>query len=328
MTLAESEDMKPPLPRIQTGIPRTLHVQLEIANAMRALFGADQDELLRERRAEVVTLRRDLEALRQDTHKAFAEAAVLAKTELRKYFAARKVLAEVDKAGFRPDQPRWPEGSGEISGRWSGGAGESSPLPPKPPPEELPPRSWIGHNQGPPLDDPPEIPSEEALPPEREDWRFAKDAANWLLRAGVRTAIRVGLEATIGGPVGDFLLAMEAAYWLHRYLPAIRSYLDPPKTWEELQQNRGPGYDEHHVVEQWSENDGIPRSLIDSPDNKVPIPKMKHWQMNGWLDEPNDEFKDADDKTISPRQWTRGKSWEERYQFGLDVLKRFGVLKP
>ena len=31
------------------------------------------------------------------------------------------------KAGFRPDQPRWPKGSGEGSGRWSGGAGTGSP---------------------------------------------------------------------------------------------------------------------------------------------------------------------------------------------------------
>jgi hypothetical protein len=30
------------------------------------------------------------------------------------------------KAGFRPDQPRWPKGSGEDSGRWSGGAGTGS----------------------------------------------------------------------------------------------------------------------------------------------------------------------------------------------------------
>ncbi|WP_245421755.1 hypothetical protein [Rhodoplanes serenus] len=27
------------------------------------------------------------------------------------------------KAGFKEDQPRWPKGNGEISGRWSGGAG-------------------------------------------------------------------------------------------------------------------------------------------------------------------------------------------------------------
>jgi hypothetical protein len=27
------------------------------------------------------------------------------------------------KAGFKPDQPRWPKGSGEDGGRWSGGPG-------------------------------------------------------------------------------------------------------------------------------------------------------------------------------------------------------------
>ena len=86
--------------------------------------------------------------------------------------------------------------------------------------------------------------------------------------------------------------------------------------------------DEHHVVERWSKKDGIPQSLIDSPDNTVPIPKIKHWDMNGWLDTPNEDFKDSDGTKISPRQSMKGKSWEERYQFGLDVLKKFGVLKP
>lgn len=31
------------------------------------------------------------------------------------------------KAGFRRDQPRWPKGSGDDSGRWSGGAGSLAP---------------------------------------------------------------------------------------------------------------------------------------------------------------------------------------------------------
>jgi hypothetical protein len=321
--------MKQPLPRILSAVPQTLHVRLEIAKALHTLAGPTQDELLRSTRVEIAGLRRDLEALRHDIGKVFYEAAMRAKAELWQYFEPRQIVEEIDKAGFRQDQPRWPKGSGEISGRWSGGAGEEPSLPPKPPPERLPPRSWtIGHNQGPPLDDPPKIPTEEALPADQEDWSFAKDAAEWLLRAGVRTALRVVLEATIGGPVGDFLLALEAAYWLHRYLPAIKSYLDPPKTWEELQQNRGPGYDQHHVVEQWSEKDNIPRSMIDAPGNVVPIPKMKHWQMNKWLDEPNDEFKDSDGNRITPRQSMRGKSWDERYQFGLYVLKKFNVLKP
>lgn len=30
------------------------------------------------------------------------------------------------KAGFKEDQPRWPKGNGEISGRWSGGAGSGA----------------------------------------------------------------------------------------------------------------------------------------------------------------------------------------------------------
>jgi hypothetical protein len=43
--------------------------------------------------------------------------------------AVRWVIAQhlLRKAGFRPDQPRWPAGSGRISGRWSAGAGTVAP---------------------------------------------------------------------------------------------------------------------------------------------------------------------------------------------------------
>jgi hypothetical protein len=101
-----------------------------------------------------------------------------------------------------------------------------------------------------------------------------------------------------------------------------------PKTWEELQQNRGTGYDKHHIVEQWSEKDGIPRRLIDAPENSVSIPTVTHWEINRWLDKPNDDFLDSKGNKMSPREYLRGKSWEERYQFGIDVLVRFKVLKP
>ncbi len=111
-------------------------------------------------------------------------------------------------------------------------------------------------------------------------------------------------------------------------LPYIYSYLDPPKTWEELQQNRGPGYDEHHVVERWSEKDGIPPSMIYSPDNEALIPTLRHWEINSWLDTPNAEFEDSEGNDMSPRQYLRGKSWEERRRIGMDALIRFGALKP
>jgi hypothetical protein len=60
----------------------------------------------------------------------------------------------------------------------------------------------------------------------------------------------------------------------------------------------------------------------------VPIPTLKHWEINAWLDEPNDEFTDAAGNAISPRQYLKGKSWNERRRVGIDALIRFGVLEP
>jgi hypothetical protein len=293
--------------RILTAVPQTWQTHLEIAKAIRTLATQYEEEPSRWR-AEVESTTNDDD-------------------ELIKQFV-REILQELRKAGYRPDQPRWPAGSGDISGRWSGGAGEGPQAAPKPPSAELPPRSWsIGHNQGPPLDDPPDIP--KAKPEDQSEiWDFAKAAAKWLGRAGLRRVLEIGLEATVGGPVGDILLAMEAAYWLSQYLPYIYAYLDPPKTWEELQQNSGAGYDKHHVVERWSENYGIPGAIIYSPQNTVPIPKLKHWEINRWLDLANDDFKDAAGENISPRGYLEGKGWEEHRRIGIEALIKFGVLKP
>jgi len=292
--------------RILTAVPQTWPIRLEIAKAIHAL-AAQEGERLQRRRAELAALRRDCELAAE---------------------ALREVCRELVKAGFRPDQPRWPKGSGRRSGRWSGGAGEGPQASPKPPPADSPPHYWgMGQGQGPPLDHAPEIPRERPSD-ESEINDFLKAAARWLGGAGLRRVLEIGLEATIGGPVGDFLLAMEAASWLSSYLPYLQAYLDAPKTWEELQQNAGTGYDVHHVVEQWSANDGIPPSMIYSPENEVPIPTLKHWEINAWLDTPNPAFTDSEGNMISPRESLRGKSWEERYRFGIGVLIRFGVLRP
>lgn len=49
---------------------------------------------------------------------------------IRRNFATLRMETEtlrraflLQKAGFKEDQPRWPAGSGDVSGRWSGGAG-------------------------------------------------------------------------------------------------------------------------------------------------------------------------------------------------------------
>src|ERR1700722_9285338 len=101
--------MKPPLPRTLSAVPRTLHTQLKIAKAIRTLAGPDQDELLRQRRAELAAIRRELEGLPGEIRKAGEECLALAKAELQ---AALKK--------YSPDQPRVPVGN-PAGGRWTKG---------------------------------------------------------------------------------------------------------------------------------------------------------------------------------------------------------------
>jgi hypothetical protein len=107
----------------------------------------------------------------------------------------------------------------------------------------------------------------------------------------------------------------------------VEAYRDEPKTLEELQRAVSipkSGYDLHHIVEQTSaEQDGFPRSIIDAPDNIVRIPRLKHWEINGWYGRRNDEFGRA-----SPREYLRGRDWAERVRVGRVALIRHGVLKP
>ena len=82
-------------PRILTAVPDTLHTRLEIANAIRTLMGPDEDELLRQRRAEIAAVRRDLDALMREVRKLGEELPALVMAELQ---------SELKK--YSPDQPR------------------------------------------------------------------------------------------------------------------------------------------------------------------------------------------------------------------------------
>jgi hypothetical protein len=106
--------MKPPLPRIETFLPRLPHVQLEIGKAIGTLM-TPEGQPLRQRRAEIVALRRDLELVAGDI-RTFVQAAVLAKAEL---------LAEFKK--YSSDQPRVPAGNPD-GGQWTREDGGGGPL--------------------------------------------------------------------------------------------------------------------------------------------------------------------------------------------------------
>jgi hypothetical protein len=109
----------------------------------------------------------------------------------------------------------------------------------------------------------------------------------------------------------------------------IESYRDPPKTLEELQDAVGdlpkPGYRRHHIVEQTpAENDGFPRSEIDNPRNLVAVPTQKHQEISDWY---STKIRDDRFRGRTPREYLRGQDWDMRYEFGLEVLRKFGVLE-
>lgn len=180
------------------------------------------------------------------------------------------------------------------------------------------PPAGIGHNQGPSLEEPPPIPP-RVLATRNAINNFLKAAAYWLEEASIVDK----RAATL------FFAALMATSWLaDKYLPYIITYQDPPRTLQELQQAAQlPSieyYNDHHIVEQTAaEQDNYPRSMIDAPENVVRIPTLSHWLITGWYQTPNSDF-----GNVSPREYLRGKSWEERVRVGKQALIRFGVLSP
>ncbi len=304
------------LPRILNAVPQNPQVRLEIAKAVQAFAAAER--VRQQRSVEARSPERDPELIKECARELRREFLPLIQARLRRHAVAKAAVDDPKHPGWPARTPGGKGGQFRPKDAAPAVAGES----------EAPP--GIGHNQGPPLGDPPEVPKAAPATAQARN-AFLKAAARWLARAGVRTALkaglRIGLEATIGGPAGDFLLAMEAAYWLYEFLPYIQAYLQPPKTLEELQRdalNPQPGYNIHHVVEQTSaRQDGFPDRKINSPENLVRIPTFKHWQISAWYQTQNARF-----GGLSPRDYLRGKSWDERRRFGLQTLIDFGVLKP
>jgi len=217
------------------------------------------------------------------------------------------------KGGFNPEQPRVP--AGQPHGEWTYVPGYAKPrqhgggpdgeatdggAPPEPPP-------------GAGGDEPPRIPTQPPETPQERN-RTARRAAEWLKRAltaGARSAPHPGVRA--------FLAILRGAWWLADNLPRIRSYLDDPKTLQELQDavaHPAAGYERHHIVEgqhrsvdelaNWKRFPG----RLESRDNLVLIPYYKHVEVSSWYSTSNRQ--EFGGKT--PREFLRGKGWDEQYE--------------
>jgi hypothetical protein len=155
--------------------------------------------------------------------------------------------------------------------------------------------------------EPPPIIPKERPPTTSERNDAAREIAKWLARNLGRV--------------------IEGIAWLDEFEESIRAYLDPPKTLQELREAASTpkkGYDIHHVVEQTpAAQDNFPRSMIDGPENRVRIPRYKHWEISAWYGRRNRDFGGQ-----SPREYLRGKDWDERTRVGIEALIQHKVMKP
>ena len=258
----------------------------------------------------------------RDTLRAIA-ATRLAVADLQAELAARRFVLAL-RANFDPTQPRHPKGSGNVSGRWRDGgpsgagsgpvrtsSGKSRRL-------RLPARAGIGHNGGPPLEDPPDLPKHEPSSYRARN-NLPKRSAIWLRRAVGRGSNKRLLA---------FVAALEAVGYLDEFFSPIETYLDEPKSLSELRRDvsrwrRRPGTEVHHIVEKTAAYaEGFSSSMVESPENLVRLPTYRHNEITAWYQSGNEMF-----GGLSPRQYLRGKSWEERVEVGHHALRKHGALK-
>jgi hypothetical protein len=62
--------------------------------------------------------------------------------------------------------------------------------------------------------------------------------------------------------------------------------------------------------------------MIDSRENLVRIPVLKHIDISAWYSRGNEDY-----GYLSPRDYLRDKDWDEQMRVGLDVLRERKVLK-
>jgi hypothetical protein len=91
-----------------------------------------------------------------------------------------------------------------------------------------------------------------------------------------------------------------------------------------------PGYQLHHIVEGQYDSSNpdsnarrFGRDRLESGENLVRIPKWGHVEISSWYSAVNREEYGGQ----TPRDFMRGKSWDEQYQLGIQKLRDFGVLR-
>ncbi len=257
--------------------------------------------------------------------------------------AARRLKRLIEKANFNPQQPRLPRGHPD-GGQWTrvGAAEGGEPALPamaRNPfrlrePGTAAPRIVIAQDLPdlPPKPGEPggpaELPEIDGLPP-RPDIPERRPATtrrqNIIAREAGRWLARVALQLS---PIGRVLNLISAGHWLEDFLPQLRSYLDEPRTLEDLQARaqrpREAGYDDHHIIEQAAgRREKFEYNVTYGPQNVVRIPRWRHWMLNSWYETENEDY-----GGMAPREFLEGNGVpRDHIDVGLDGLRYVGVLR-
>ena len=86
----------------------------------------------------------------------------------------------------------------------------------------------------------------------------------------------------------------------------------------------GEGKAWHHIVEQSQiQKSGFSPQQIHNTNNVIAVDSATHAKISGYYNSIDPRLSDS----MRVRDWLAGQSFETQYQFGMDVLKRFGVMK-
>lgn len=234
--------------------------------------------------------------------------------------ALDRLGALIAKGGFDPSQPRVPAGNPD-GGQWGNGSGQQ--------PGVVPllsdflavfPDAIAGAASGlelPSLSDAPDIPANQPGHAQAVT-AVVKSSARWLQSAK---------DAGASSQARSFFGQLLDTSWLRSHMPRIISYLDDPKTEQELQDavsRPRAGFDIHHRNERAAATvAGYPSSMISGRPNLMLVPTLRHWDVTGWYMTRNSEF-----GGLTPRQFLSDKDWNTRQAVDNRALRLYGILKP
>lgn len=86
----------------------------------------------------------------------------------------------------------------------------------------------------------------------------------------------------------------------------------------------GEGNDWHHIVEQSQIRlSGFESEQINNTSNIISVDHATHMKITGYYNSKAYDFTGG----LSVREWLSGQSFEQQYEFGMETLRKFGVIK-